>query len=376
MKIIVLAHPKDDHAAPVCWALEQAGYQTACWSGVSPSEQEQASLLMDEHACITLGTQRLESDDVLWLRQSDSPADTLPGAKAASPCSAFFEALVCMLENLPVRCVNRYSASRMVRNKAVQLRIAHASGLKTPATLMSNSPAAVRRFFDQYPDNAICKAFASHVWQQQGSNDLTVTETFSLKREELPADDEVFTYSPATYQEKVKKEFDVRAVLMGERVYSFAVHTPAKSLDWRHDAALRKVAVERIATPTAVERAILTFAAATGVCTGSLDFAVDRNGDWWFLEINEQGQFLWLDDFCPEAQLLEKFCAFLTSPQGSRQTLGSPDHAGFARAGVETLEERQGLFPSIAEYQRSHQKEKALNIGTVSADAPFKSLEP
>jgi glutathione synthase/RimK-type ligase-like ATP-grasp enzyme len=265
-----------------------------------------------------------------------------------------------MLENLPVRSVNRHSASRLVRNKAVQLRMAGASGLKTPATLMSNSSAAVRRFFDQYPDNAICKAFASHVWQQQGNADLMVTETFSLNREELPTEDEVFTYSPAIYQEKVKKQFDVRAVLMGERVYSFAVRTAANSLDWRHDAALRNVAVERIATPAAVESAILRFAAASGVCTGSLDFAVDRNGEWWFLEINEQGQFLWLDDFCPQAQLLEKFCAFLTAPQDSNRT----------------LEEIQGLFPSTAEYQRSHKQEKALNIASVSADAPFKSLEP
>jgi hypothetical protein len=43
---------------------------------------------------------------------------------------------------------------------------------------------------------------------------------------------------------------------------------------------------------------------------------------------------------------------------------------------VETLEERQGLFPSIAEYQRSHQEEKALNIARVSTDAQFKSMEP
>jgi hypothetical protein len=242
----------------------------------------------------------------------------------------------------------------------VQLRLARASGLKIPATIMSNSAEAVRHFFDQYPDNAICKAFASHVWQQQGSEDLMVTETFSLSRDELPEDNEIFSYSPAIYQEKVRKQFDVRAVLMGDRVYSFAVRTPANSLDWRHDAALKNIAVELIATPGGVESAILRFAAAAGVCTGSLDLAVDRNGEWWFLEINEQGQFLWLDDLCPKAQLLEKFCAFLTAPQDSRQT----------------LEERQGLFPSIAEYQRSHQNEKALTIASVSADAPSKSLEP
>jgi hypothetical protein len=225
---------------------------------------------------------------------------------------------------------------------------------------MANSPAAVREFFDRNPHQAICKAFATHVWQQQGSTDVTVTETFFLDRADLPADDEVFTYAPAIYQAKVRKQFDVRAVLMGERVYSFAVRTPANSLDWRHDAALRNVAVERIATPAAVENGILRFAAAAGVCTGSLDLAVDRNGEWWFLEINEQGQFLWLDDFCPQAQLLEKFCAFLTAPQGSKQT----------------LEDRQGPFPSISEYQRSHQQEEALNIARVSTDAQFKSMEP
>lgn len=359
MKIIVLAHPKDDHAAPVCWALEQAGYQTGCWGGVSPAEQDHACLLLDEQPCITLGPHRLESDDVLWLRQPDPPADP-PSAKAASSHSSFFDSLACMLENLPVRCVNRYSASRLVRNKAVQLRLAARAGLKVPETLMANSPTAVREFFDRNPHNAICKAFATHVWQQQGATDVTVTETFSLDRADLPADDEVFTYAPAIYQAKVKKQFDVRMVLMGERVYSFAVRTPANSLDWRHDAALRNVAVEHIATPASVENGMLRFAAAAGVCTGSLDFAVDRNGEWWFLEINEQGQFLWLDDFCPRSGLLEKFCAFLTAPQGSGQA----------------LEERQGLFPSIGEYQQSHQQEKALNIATTSADAPFKSVEP
>lgn len=363
MKIIVMAHPKDDHAAPVRWALEHAGYQTACWSGVSPVEQEQASLLVDEQSRIRLGTHWLESDDVFWLRQADHQASdnrTAEPEKDGAPSPSFFNELAYMFESLPVRCVNPYRAVHLVRNKAVQLSLARRSGLKIPEALFSNSPAAVRNFFDRHPNDAICKAFATHVWQQQGSTDVTVTETFSLNRADLPEDDEIFTYSPAIYQEKVSKEFDVRAVLMGERVYSFALHTPAKSLDWRHDAALKHVAVEPVATPAAVESAILRFAATTGVCTGSLDLAVDRNGEWWFLEINEQGQFLWLDDFCPGSRLLEKFCAFLTAPQGSRQT----------------LEERQRLFPPMAEYERIRQKEEGPNIATTSADAPFKSMEP
>jgi hypothetical protein len=118
--------------------------------------------------------------------------------------------------------------------------------------------------------------------------------------------------------------------------------------------------VETIPTPVHVESGILHFAQKTGVSLGVMDFAVDRNGEWWFLEINEQGQFLWLDEFTPQAGLQQKFCAFLTAPQDS----------------THSLEERQNLFPSLAEYQRAHQREKAPDITTVSPESLFKSLEP
>jgi glutathione synthase/RimK-type ligase-like ATP-grasp enzyme len=364
MKIIVLAHPKDDHAAPVQWALEQAGYQAACWSGVSWTEQEQASLLLDQMPSMNLGPHRIENGDVIWLRQPDQPvhcpAVSESGEKSAvASYPAFFDALAYTLEALSVRCINSYSASCMVRNKAVQLHLAGASGLRIPATLMSNSPPAVRKFFDQNPSNVICKAFAAHVWQQQGSKDVVVTETFRLRREQLPPD-EVLTYAPAIYQQMVKKQFDVRLVLMGERIYSFALRASGNSLDWRRDAALRNLDVKTIPTPVHVERGILRFAQKTGISFGVMDFAVDRNGEWWFLEINEQGQFLWLDEFNPQAALQQKFCAFLTAQQGPTR---SPD-------------ERQDLFPSLSEYQRSHQREEAPDIIRASPESAFKSLEP
>lgn len=363
MKIIVMAHPKDDHAAPVQWALEQAGYRASCWSGVSWDKQDQASLLLEQRQEMLLGSLKLEHDDAVWLRQPDQPSHDRAASDATKKFAdypAFFDALAYMLEPLPVWCINTYSASLLVRNKGVQLHLAGASGLKIPATLMSNSPAAVRDFFDQYPNNAICKAFASHVWQQQGSEDISVTETFCLTREQLPSDDEVFTYAPAIYQQMVAKEFDVRVVLMGERIYSYALRTPENSLDWRFDAARKNLAVEIIDTPPDVEAGLLLFAQKTGVCFGVLDFAVDRNGQWWFLEINEQGQFLWLDQFNLDGSLLQKFCAFLTSGEGMGQS----------------LEKRQDLFPSFAEYQRSHKDDEALNIASDVPGASYKSMEP
>ena len=33
MKVIIFAYAKENHTAPVKWALEQAGYEVACWAG-------------------------------------------------------------------------------------------------------------------------------------------------------------------------------------------------------------------------------------------------------------------------------------------------------------------------------------------------------
>lgn len=52
------------------------------------------------------------------------------------------------------------------------------------------------------------------------------------------------------------------------------------------------------------------------IVTGSFDFAVDADGTWWFLEINETGQFLWIDQVIPLAGLLQQFLSFLTGRSG------------------------------------------------------------
>jgi glutathione synthase/RimK-type ligase-like ATP-grasp enzyme len=271
----------------------------------------------------------------------------------------FWHEIVSTFERLPARCINKPSATNLINNKAVQLLLAGKSGLRVPATVMSNAPAAVREFFDRYPDSAVCKPFVPHIWQRQDSKYTAVAETFPLTREQLPSD-EVFTYAPAIYQQRIDKKFDVRTVLMGESIYSFALRTPANSLDWRFDAAINNLDVQSIPTPAEVENGLLTFAQASGVCFGSVDFAVDRHGQWWFLEINEEGQFLWLEQYSTQAALLQKFCAFLAAAE---------DSGG-------SLEDRQGLFPSLVDYERAHPNRETMDIRHATADAPFKSVEP
>jgi hypothetical protein len=185
-----------------------------------------------------------------------------------------------------------------------------------------------------------------------------VTETFQLTEEMLPAD-EVLTYAPAIYQQMIAKQFDVRLVLLGSAVYSFALHNPEGAIDWRQDVGQGLVRVESLATPDEIRQQVLAFAQESGIVFGSFDFGVDRDGRWWFFEVNEQGQFLWLDDFNLDLHLQEKFLAFLTSPEGAPQ---------------EAIEAREGLFPSWKDYLDSPAANEEIEA---QADAipEFMSLE-
>jgi hypothetical protein len=368
MKIIVLAQENDNHTAPIKWALEKAGYQVACWGGLSWTEQQQVSLLLDDQSKMVLGPYAAEPGDMVWIRRPDQPAPNPKVSEADRKFAeleyrSFYHCILYTLELLPVWVVNKYSASRFINNKSVQLHLARQCGLKVPKALMSNSPTGVKDFFDHNPNRAICKAFTPHVWQRESVGGVAVTETFELTRDQLP-EDEILTYAPGIYQDMVVKQFDIRMVLMGHRIYSYALHNPKKALDWRQDAGMGKIEVEIVPTPPEVEKGVLEFARRAGICFGSIDFAVDMDGKWWFLEINEQGQFLWLDQYNRDVKIQEKFCAFITAPEGSTQP----------------LEEREHLFPSFAEYEKVFEKmqenQPPPDIAAAIPNSPYMSREP
>jgi glutathione synthase/RimK-type ligase-like ATP-grasp enzyme len=363
MKILITAPENENHTAPLKWALEQAGYSVACWTGLGWTEDKQASISLRADKQLKLGPHLVEPGDVVWIRRplepKPNPQTSLADAKfAANEYRSFYESLMYLLETLPVRVVNKYTASRFINNKSVQLLLARDCGMNVPSTLMTNAPHAVREYFSDSSQRMICKAFSTHIWEKEQGGPIVVTETFELSADMLPSD-EVFTYAPAIYQELVAKKFDVRMVLLGEAVYSYSLHNPKGALDWRGDATQGLLKVEPIITPPEVEESVLAFAAQSGIACGSFDFAIDNQDRWWFLEVNEGGQFLWLDAANAGLHVQEKFLAFLTAPAGASRQI---------------LEARQSEFPSWSDYLASPAKDQQLPE-EADPDAGFVSME-
>jgi glutathione synthase/RimK-type ligase-like ATP-grasp enzyme len=198
--------------------------------------------------------------------------------------------LAALCECLQTLWVGHPHKLRRAEVKSLQLLKASAAGLETPHTLISNDPAQVRMFVDALGDEecAIKPLVAVGVTDAQGYRlPLTTTLPPGHSLDSVAA-------APTIFQPYVEKAFELRCVVIGERIFAAKIHsqaTDATRLDWRAGQPEHEV----FALPEHVKAGIRRLMASFGLNFASLDMIVTPDGDFVFLELNPNGQWLWLE---------------------------------------------------------------------------------
>lgn len=207
--------------------------------------------------------------------------------------------------------INPHDAARNADHKPKQLQLALRNGLRIPETLVSNRPEAIRRFLDAHPD-AIHKPLIGASWEE---NDKTLsTYTARVRPEDLPAD-ALLRAAPGIFQAKVAKQYEVRAQFFGDSCFALKIDSNRieyGDMDWRlHQHG--GMTDGSVALPEAVHAACLRQMRSLGLVAGAFDFIVTPDDEWIYLEVNEAGQFLFVEQWCPHLTLFDAFCAFVES---------------------------------------------------------------
>jgi ATP-grasp ribosomal peptide maturase len=170
--------------------------------------------------------------------------------------------------------------------KPAQLALAQRLGLTVPPTLVTNDPSQAREFITTH-GQVIYKTLRWTPYERDG---VPVTG-WAAPVAAAEIDDSV-RVTPHLFQARVEKIADVRVLVVGQRV--FAVRIDSGLLDWRTDySALSYTVVD---LPDHVSKALLTYLDHFGLVSGSFDLAVDRAGAYWWLELNPNGQWGWLEE--------------------------------------------------------------------------------
>jgi ATP-grasp ribosomal peptide maturase len=175
--------------------------------------------------------------------------------------------------------------------KPTQLAYAGCCGLRVPRTHVTNDPESAAKFVADL-DRAVCKPFAGG-----GVNDTDgFRQVFTrlITAEDCATD--AISRTMHLFQEWIPKAYDVRVTVVDDNFFGVRIDAESASgeVDWRSDYTALNY--RPIQIPAEIQERIRGLLDEFDLRFGALDFSVTDDGSWWFLELNPNGQWAWLED--------------------------------------------------------------------------------
>ncbi|MFV8756398.1 hypothetical protein ACNOYE_38105 [Nannocystaceae bacterium ST9] len=365
MRVLIPTQVNDIHAKAVHRALATRGHEAVLWYGCDLPSRQTLSLELDGrgsveiellgHALATRGP-----FDVIWLRRPN-PAQIVEELHPGDRMFAERE-WQRMLSGLwrsgwsEAFWINPYGAAQRANDKAEQLAVAARVGLRVPKTLFSSDPRRIREFIRSNPGQTIYKPFLTAQWRLD-EGDTAYLFTSLVEEDDLP-DDELLRQCPGIFQPRIDKSHELRVTFMGHHAFAVRLDSQAVDVarvDWR--IGTRALAISDDSLPPAVEARCRALMAQLGLVFACFDFIVTPQGEHVFLELNEMGQFLWLEEMDERMCLLDAFCEFLIQ--------GRPDfewRRDAARLRFADFRDPSDPSDEVDELDRGHVEPKYPNV--------------
>jgi hypothetical protein len=178
-------------------------------------------------------------------------------------------------------------------DKLPQLRLAQALGFEVPDTLVSNEPAEFLKFYQAHEGQVVSKLLGLGLHLH--FNHCARYTQFVTPRD--VAHFRSLTLSPVIFQAYVPKQVEIRATVVGERIFAAEIHSQATRRtrhDWRR-YDLRHTPHFKHELPQDVAGRCLALVKGLGLCFGAIDLVLTPDGRYVFLEINASGQWQWIE---------------------------------------------------------------------------------
>lgn len=318
-RILILSRPGDQHSYAVAEAIAcKGGQPIICQTTDFPARAAESARLRHDGIDVDLHGLDWNVDPgrrpvhAVWRRRGTHmldaarlhPADV---RFADTQCATFRDGLYDVLAPQAF-WVNPHSAALRADLKLPQQRAAQAAGFLIPDTLYTNDPASIRRFIGDHPEGVVYKPLEPITWRDDQA--LWAPYTTRVGAGDLVAD-ELLRAAPGIYQALMPKAYELRVTVMGAQVFAVKVlsqETLAGRLDWRlayHE--LRMEPYDLAPEDASRCRALLS---ALGLVFGCFDLIMTPRDKCIFLEVNEGGQFLFIEQYA-DLPLLDAFTEFL-----------------------------------------------------------------
>jgi glutathione synthase/RimK-type ligase-like ATP-grasp enzyme len=178
--------------------------------------------------------------------------------------------------------------------KVAQLGFAQELGFELPPTLVTNSPDELIAFYRQHNGNIVSKRVGSSFLSSEASPFCRYTDVVS-KRDIGYA--QAIRYAPMIFQAYVPKELELRITVVGSQVFAAEIHSQETNhtrYDWRRFDHYHTPYLPHELPPGVAQRCA-QLVHRMGLTFGAIDMILTPDGRYVFIEINGNGQYLWIE---------------------------------------------------------------------------------
>lgn len=194
--------------------------------------------------------------------------------------AAIMGSLDCLIGN----AFNDPGRSRQASHKPTQLMRAREIGLTIPETLITNDADAAKEFFDSVAGGAIYKMFRGTSFGFYGTRRFDKLDLSNLDRLQT---------CPAIFQEYVQGEYDIRAIVVGNKV--FAARLLYDRSSEIVDTRLLHTEISAYKLPSDINNKLVQLVKSFGLVYSAIDMRYSNELGYVFFESNPEGQFLWIE---------------------------------------------------------------------------------
>ena len=241
----------------------------------------------------------LSEIESIWYRRPGLPE---PSKGITDPADWDFavdesdEALLGLWRILDCTWVSRPDALNAASYKPAQLRVAADIGLEVPKSLITNDPEEARAFGESENGAIIVKPLRfGLVRETEEYQDVVFTQP--VRAEDASSGMESVALCPCYFQEYVPKDVEIRATVVGKEIFAAEIHSqqaPEGVHDWRR-ANVRDVPHFPHELPAGVAKRCVRIVEHFGLNFGAIDLIRTPDGRYVFLEVNPNGQWLWIE---------------------------------------------------------------------------------
>lgn len=206
-----------------------------------------------------------------------------------------------IVDDFDGKALTKPSILRKTENKIFQLLYAKKKNLLIPDSFIGNSLNRSTSFLNK---KSIIKPITTGKVISQNNTEIYQTNYLRDLEDDI-------SLTPIYLQEYMDKKYEVRLTIINGSLFPVRIDSKNK-LDWRQN--YDELAYSIIECPDKIKTQCLKLMKHFKLQFGAFDFIVNKKEEWIFLEINPNGQWLWLEQTLHLA-ISQKIVDYLTSEE-------------------------------------------------------------